>query len=115
MENLNLKKDMSEKQLSIVNSELENQKKSMLVAYLIWFFLGGLGVHRFYVGKTGSGVAMLGLWVLGMLTTWILFIGFFFLFVVYVWAIIDAFLLHAFVNTMNQKTERRILNKVANM
>jgi TM2 domain-containing membrane protein YozV len=33
--------------------------KSRLVAFLLAFFLGTLGIHRFYVGKTGSGVAML--------------------------------------------------------
>jgi len=26
---------------------------------LICFFLGGLGIHRFMVGKTGSGIAQL--------------------------------------------------------
>ena len=33
-------------------------KKSAVVAYLLWFFLGGLGVHRFYLGRTGSGIAI---------------------------------------------------------
>ena len=43
---------------------------SRLVALLLCFFLGFLGVHRFYVGKTGTGIAMiltcggLGIWVL---------------------------------------------------
>ncbi|WP_342621698.1 NINE protein, partial [Pseudomonas aeruginosa] len=23
-------------------------------AYLLWFFLGGFGAHRFYLGKTGT-------------------------------------------------------------
>lgn len=44
--------------------------KSRLVALLFCFFLGGLGIHRFYVGKIGTGILMLvtlggfGIWVI---------------------------------------------------
>jgi TM2 domain-containing membrane protein YozV len=43
---------------------------SRLAALLLCLFVGALGVHRFYVGKIGTGVAMiftlggLGIWVL---------------------------------------------------
>jgi TM2 domain-containing membrane protein YozV len=44
--------------------------RSRLAALLLCLFLGGIGVHRFYVGKIGTGIAMiftlggLGIWVL---------------------------------------------------
>lgn len=44
--------------------------KSQLVALLLCFFLGGLGIHRFYLGYTWQGVVQLltggacGIWTL---------------------------------------------------
>lgn len=34
--------------------------KSRLVALLLCIFLGGIGIHRFYVGKVGTGI----IWIL---------------------------------------------------
>lgn len=42
--------------------------KSAVTALILVLFLGGLGVHRFYVGKTGSGLGML--FTLGGLGVW---------------------------------------------
>ncbi|NLM84861.1 MAG: TM2 domain-containing protein [Clostridiales bacterium] len=49
--------------------------KSRLVALLLCFFLGALGVHRFYVGKVGTGVLWLltaGLGGIGVLVDFIM-------------------------------------------
>jgi len=45
-------------------------QKNGIVCLLLCFFVGWLGIHRFYVGKIGTGVLMLitaggfGIWVL---------------------------------------------------
>lgn len=42
--------------------------KSKFVAYLLWFFLGLFGVHKFYLGKIGVGILYLctgGLFTIG--------------------------------------------------
>ena len=36
-----------------------NSEKSFVAALLLCLILGGLGIHRFYVGKTGTGIIML--------------------------------------------------------
>ena len=47
-----------------------NSEKSFVAVIILCFLLGGLGVHRFYVGKVGTGIVMLltpgglGIWTL---------------------------------------------------
>ena len=71
--------------------------KSKLVAFLLWFFLGGLSMHRFYLGKIGSGI-------LYLLTGQLFGIG---------W-IIDLFLLGSMVDNYNNKTEIEHLKQRVN-
>ena len=52
-----------------LNNTVEKSSRSWIVALLLCWFLGALGVHRFYVGKTGTGIVQLltlggfGVWV----------------------------------------------------
>lgn len=41
------------------------REKSLGTAYVLWFFLGGLSVHRFYLGFPASGAIQVGLVMLG--------------------------------------------------
>lgn len=65
---------LSTQEQILIEQRVMNEAKSAGAAYLLWFFLGTLGAHRFYLGKTGSGVAQLLLFVLGWLTLGI-FVG----------------------------------------
>lgn len=50
--------------------EINMSEKRILPAFLLCFFLGCFGAHRFYVGKVGTGILQLvtlgglGIWAL---------------------------------------------------
>jgi len=51
--------------------------RKILIALLLCFFLGGLGIHRFYAGKVGTGILYLvtgGLCGFGILVDMILLV-----------------------------------------
>jgi TM2 domain-containing membrane protein YozV len=68
----------------------EANKKTALVAYILWFFLGLFGAHNFYLGRTGVAVAqlILSLILVGLVIT-------------FVWVIVDAFLIPGWVRRQN--------------
>ena len=66
----------------------EVSDKSKTATALFSIFLGGLGIHRFYVGKVGSGIAMLLLSIFGLILS-ALIIGVPMLIAVGIWDIVD--------------------------
>ena len=88
---------MSERQVIIVKEE-----KSMGLAYVLLIFLGMLGIHRFYLGRIGTGVTQLLLCLVGWTTAWIL-IGFIPLGILWIWLFIDLFLTADMVRASNAK------------
>jgi TM2 domain-containing membrane protein YozV len=68
----------------------EANKKTALVAYLLWFFLGLFGAHNFYLGRTGVAVTqlILSLIVVGMVIT-------------IFWVLVDAFLIPGWIRRQN--------------
>ena len=79
----------------------EGEKKSAGVALGLCWFLGSLGGHRFYMGRTGSAAAMLIITLISIPLCFIV-IGFFGLFVVTVWVIVDLFSVTRWVGEYNQ-------------
>ena len=77
-------------------------KRSTGVAYLIWFFLGMAGGHRFYLRRTASAVTMLILFM-ASLALMVVAIGFLGLTILVVWALIDAVLIPGMVQGYNNR------------
>lgn len=80
----------------------EANRKSVLVAYLLWFFLGYFGVHRFYLGRTTSALALLGLTVVGVVLS-VVAIGAVILLVPAVWLLVDLFLIPGMTSAKNNE------------
>ena len=76
-------------------------RKSTGVAYLLCIFLGGLGIHRFYLGRGGTGAAQLILWVLGWVTFFVAWIP------LGVWLIVDLFLIPSIAREENMRLADR--------
>ncbi len=78
----------------------QQEPKSMLVSYILLFFFGQLGVHRFYVGKTNAAIIQLVLGLVGWGTS-IILIGFLPLSVLWIWLFVDIFLIPGLVREAN--------------
>jgi TM2 domain-containing membrane protein YozV len=66
--------------------------KSRTTAGLLWFFLGWAGAHRYYMGKIGTGILMLLLFIAGM-ATYFIGVGIFVLSALSLWLFIDLILI----------------------
>jgi TM2 domain-containing membrane protein YozV len=93
-------------------AQYDIEKKSLLVSYLLWFFLGYVGAHRFYLGKVLSGFVMLSLSGVVLLLTLISFGFLSFLWaIVGLWWLIDALLIPGIVAGRNNRIADRVLGR----
>ncbi len=81
--------------------------KSKIVVALLAFFLGTLGVHRFYTGKIGTGIAMAVLTIIGWITMYFV-VGYFLVAGVGIWALVDFVM--ALMGKFTDKYGRPIVN-----
>lgn len=95
MSSLLQKQNLTTEQLQLLASEMSKKQKSGGVAWLLWFFTGGIGGHRFYLGRIGTGVAML--LTLGGLG---------------IWTLVDLFLMSGMIKSTNETIENEILSEI---
>jgi TM2 domain-containing membrane protein YozV len=105
---------LTTQQQILVEQKVTNEKKSSGTAYLLWFFFGWLGGHRFYLGYPGSGAAMVGLWVLGLLTLGI-GVGLLLFGALGIWVLVDLFLIPGLVKTHMDDVRRKISHDITMM
>jgi TM2 domain-containing membrane protein YozV len=77
-------------------------KRSVLVAYLLWFFLGWFGAHRLYAGRITSGLTLLVVSMISWALTFVL-VGYVGMLVVGLWVLIDAFLIPGMIRDYNAR------------
>lgn len=62
-----------------MENEIEKSEKGFVPTLLLALFLGGLGAHRFFVGKIGTGILQLltmgGLGIWALIDTIIIIVG----------------------------------------
>ncbi|WRP06293.1 TM2 domain-containing protein [Rossellomorea aquimaris] len=89
------KQGLTSEELQLLNSEMSQKQKSAGTTWLLWFFTTSFGGHRFYLGKTGTAVAML-----------LTFGG------LGIWSFIDLFLLNGMIKDTNERIENDILSEM---
>jgi TM2 domain-containing membrane protein YozV len=85
----------------LMESQFNAQRKDLGIAYLLWFFLGWLGVHKFYLNRIGEGIIYIILFVsiIGWLALPILWL-------------IDAFLMPEQTRQENDRLRWEIANRI---
>ena len=73
----------------LIESRVANERKSAGAGYFLWFFLGFLSAHRFYLGKPVTAILQI--------FSYFLIIGF-------VWWIVDLFLIPSIINDKMDET-----------
>lgn len=90
----------------LIEQRVTNDAKSTGVAYLLWFFLGGFGGHRFYLGRTGTAIAQLIITLIGVVTS-VVGVGLVFLAVTGIWVLVDAFLIPGMVSNQKEAVRQK--------
>jgi TM2 domain-containing membrane protein YozV len=76
----------------LIESRVANEKKSAGAAYLLWFFLGWISAHRFYLGKPVTAILQI--------LSYFILVGF-------VWWLLDLFLIPSIINDKMDEARHR--------
>jgi TM2 domain-containing membrane protein YozV len=95
----------------LIEQRVSNEAKSTGAAYLLWFFLGGIGGHRFYLGRIKTALLMLIISILGWLTIFAYGLGLFLLVPLGIWVLLDAFLIPGMIQRHKDNIRAELTNQ----
>ncbi len=78
----------------LIEARIANDGPSVTAAYLLWFFLGFISAHRFYLGRPGTALLQI--------------VSYFFI-VGVIWWIVDAFLIPGMIRGKQDDLRQRYL------
>ncbi len=81
----------------LIETRVANEKKSTGAAYFLWFFLGWVSAHRFYLGKPVTAILQI--------LSYFLVIGF-------VWWVVDLFLIPGIIRDKMDETRGRMTRQM---
>lgn len=130
---LTAKRDMTPRELSLLNSEYQRQKKRSTPMWLLWLFFGCIGAHRFYLGDFGQGIshsatAFLAFVLAGSWNAYVAettssvadmmiysSVSIFFFAIPLAFALFDAFFINRRLAKKNAEIEMRIIDQIKSM
>lgn len=97
-------------ELTLIETRLSNEGKSVVVAYLLFLFLGGLGAHNLYIGRIVYGIIQATLTIIGVLTIFASGVGIIFLVPVGITLLLDLFIIPGGIRKSLDKRRRKLIN-----
>ncbi|MCO7174762.1 TM2 domain-containing protein [Sporolactobacillus kofuensis] len=98
-----LRDELTNNELLMLNKELDQRRKNILLAYINALIFGLFGGHRFYLEKTRTALLMILITVLSEVR---------YSFITVIWLIIDLFLLPEMVRQKNLVIENSIAQEI---
>lgn len=97
-------------------------EKSLMLAYVLWFFACAVSAHRFYLGAVQSALVQMGFYLGGWVIIYLslgtkqwgssFYLGAFLVMIGSVWMLIDLFLIPGIRNRMDRKYRAEEFNTV---
>ena len=99
---------LTPEQQLVVEARVNNKKKSVVVAYILWFFLGGFAIHCFYLESPGMGALRLFLGACGyfLLISGSFGLGVCILVILAIWWCIELFTIPSIVEGLTENARK---------